>query len=170
MGFAFLSPCSSYIAPQEKIDRKKNMLCSQHVKYNQFSNTVKPRFKDTHLKIQTPRSGLSKVAGCQCQITAYLISISWLLCLASLYGWRFLNKISLDWPITLTTELSTSKLSDNPAHYYGQFSSSLGKALKFTPNSTRLIRTAVNVNNGYLFLVVYRSRQDKVGDVCITVS
>ena len=27
----------------------------------------------------------------------------------------FLNKISLDWPLTLTTQLSTSKLSDNPA-------------------------------------------------------
>ena len=26
----------------------------------------------------------------------------------------FLNKISLDWPLTLTTQLSTSKLSDNP--------------------------------------------------------
>ena len=170
MGSAFLSPCSSCIAPQEKIDRKKNVLCSQHVKCNQILNTVEPRFKDTPLKIQTPCSGLSKVAGCQCQINAYLVSISWLLCLASLYGWRFLNKISLDWPITLTTGLSTSKLSDNPAHYYGQFSSSLGKALKFSPNSTRLIRTAVNVNKGYLFLEVYRSRQHNVGNVCITVS
>ena len=27
----------------------------------------------------------------------------------------FLNKISLDRPLTLTTQLSTSKLSDNPA-------------------------------------------------------
>ena len=49
------------------------------------------------------------------KITAYLVSISRLLCLAFLYGWRFLNKISLDWPLTLTTQPSTSKLSDNPA-------------------------------------------------------
>ena len=28
--------------------------------------------------------------------------------------WRFLNKISLDWPLTLTTQPSTSQLSDNP--------------------------------------------------------
>ena len=34
----------------------------------------------------------------------YLVSISQLLCLAFLYGWRFLNKISLDWPLTLTTQ------------------------------------------------------------------
>ena len=37
------------------------------------------------------------------KIAAYLVSISQLLCLAFLYGWHFLNKISLDWPLTLTT-------------------------------------------------------------------
>ena len=37
-----------------------------------------------------------------------------LLCLAFLYVWRFLNRIPPDWPLTLTTQLSTSKLSDNP--------------------------------------------------------
>ena len=31
------------------------------------------------------------------KITAYLVSIGQLLCLAFLCGWRFLNKISLDW-------------------------------------------------------------------------
>ena len=51
------------------------------------------------------------------KIAAYLFSISRLLCLAFLYGWRFLNKISLDWPRTLTTQPSTSKLSDNPEHH-----------------------------------------------------
>ena len=52
------------------------------------------------------------------KIAAYLVSISRLLCLAFLYGWRFWNKISLDWPLTLTTQPSTctSKLSDNPKH------------------------------------------------------
>ena len=44
----------------------------------------------------------------------YLVSIGRLLCLAVLYIWHFLNKISLDWPLTLTTQPSTSKLSDNP--------------------------------------------------------
>ena len=48
------------------------------------------------------------------KIVAYLVSNSRLLCLAFLYGWRFLNKISLDWPLTLTTQPSTSRLSDNP--------------------------------------------------------
>ena len=44
----------------------------------------------------------------------YLVSTGQLLRLAFLYGWRFLNKISLDWPLTcllqnfLTTLLSTS--------------------------------------------------------------
>ena len=51
------------------------------------------------------------------KITAYLVSISRLLCLAFLYGWRFLNKIYIyvHWPLTLITWPSTSKLSDNPA-------------------------------------------------------
>ena len=52
------------------------------------------------------------------KITAYFVSIGWLLCLAFLYGWCFLNKISLDWQLTLTTQPSTSKLSDNPAHHF----------------------------------------------------
>ena len=38
---------------------------------------------------------MSKVAGLPAKIAAYLVSIGWLLCLALLYGWRFLNKISL---------------------------------------------------------------------------
>ena len=48
------------------------------------------------------------------KIATYLVSIGQLLCLAFLDGWSFLNKISLDWPLTLTTQQSTSKLSDNP--------------------------------------------------------
>ena len=62
-------------------------------------------------------TGLSKVA-CElsAKIAAYLVSVSWLLCLAFLYGWYFLNKIFLDWPLTLTTQPSTSKLSDNPEY------------------------------------------------------
>ena len=48
------------------------------------------------------------------KIAAYFVIISQLLCLAFLYGWCFLNKISLDWLLTLTTQPSASKLSDNP--------------------------------------------------------
>jgi len=61
-------------------------------------------------------SGLSKVAGSwlPVKIAPYLVSIGRLFCLAFLYRWSFLNKISLDWPLTLTTEPSTSKLSENP--------------------------------------------------------
>ena len=50
------------------------------------------------------------------KIAAFLVSIGQLLCLAFLYGWHFLNKISLDWPLTLTTQPPTSKLSDNPGY------------------------------------------------------
>ena len=49
------------------------------------------------------------------KIAANWVSIGRLLCLAFLYGCRFLNKISLDWPLTWTTQPSTSKFSDNPA-------------------------------------------------------
>ena len=54
------------------------------------------------------------------KIAAYLVSIGRLLCLPFLYGWRFLHKISLDWPLTLTTQPSTgnSKFSDNPVLYF----------------------------------------------------
>ena len=51
------------------------------------------------------------------KIAASLASIGQLLCLAFLYGWCFLNKISLDWPLTLTFQSSTSKLSDNPVKF-----------------------------------------------------
>ena len=48
------------------------------------------------------------------KIAAYLVSISQLLWSVFLYGWRSLNRKSLDWPLILTTQPSTSKLSDNP--------------------------------------------------------
>ena len=48
-------------------------------------------------------------------IAAYLVSIGRLLCLAFLYRWRSLITISLDWPLALTTQPSTSKLSAIPA-------------------------------------------------------
>ena len=57
--------------------------------------------------------GLSKVAGCwRKSPPTWLVS-------AGYSAWYFftdgfLNKMSLDWPLTLTTQSSTSKLSDNP--------------------------------------------------------
>ena len=43
------------------------------------------------------------------KIPAYLVSsIGCLLCLAFVYGWCFLNEISLDWPLTLTTQPTAS--------------------------------------------------------------
>ena len=60
-------------------------------------------------------SVLSKVAGCRVKVASYLVSIGQPLCLEFLYTWCFLNKISPDRLLTLTTQPSTSKLSDNPA-------------------------------------------------------
>ena len=54
------------------------------------------------------------------KIAAYLFSISQLLCLVFLYRLCRWNKICVDWPLTLTTQLSTSKLSDNPTVYWWQ--------------------------------------------------
>ena len=48
------------------------------------------------------------------KIVTYLVSNGQLLCLAFLYAWRFSNRISPNWLLTLTTQPSTSKLSDNP--------------------------------------------------------
>ena len=45
-----------------------------------------------------------------------MVSISWLLGLAFLYRLRFLTKIFLDWQLTLTTKLCTSKLPENPVN------------------------------------------------------
>ena len=60
-------------------------------------------------------AGLSKVASCQGESPP-----TWLIS-ASYSAWHFfkdgifLNKTSLDWSLSLTTQRSTSKLSDNPA-------------------------------------------------------
>jgi len=70
------------------------------------------RFRNCFL----PSSGLSKVAGCwQKSPPTWLVS-------AGYSAWHFFmdmaffkNKISLNWLLTLTTQLSTSKLCDNLA-------------------------------------------------------
>ena len=64
------------------------------------------------------KAGLSKVAGCRRKSWPTWLVFFQLLCLAFLYRWRFLNKVPLDWPLTLTTQPSTSKLSDDPAEHY----------------------------------------------------
>ena len=65
-----------------------------------------------------PGSGLSKVAGCRRKsLPTWLVSASYS-ARHFPYGWRFLSKISLDWLLTLTTQPSTSKLSDNPEVHY----------------------------------------------------
>ena len=43
--------------------------------------------------------GLLKVAGCRRKLPPTWLVIGRLLCVAFLYGWCFLNKISLDWLI-----------------------------------------------------------------------
>ena len=55
-----------------------------------------------------------KISQLPAKITTYLVSIAQLLCSAFLNGRCFLNKTSLDWLLTLTTQPSTLKLSDNP--------------------------------------------------------
>ena len=71
--------------------------------------------RNTCVMLQFPQ-GCQKLLAASKNHSLLLVSIGWLLCLAFLYGWHFLNKISLDWPLTLTTQPSTSKLS-NPNHH-----------------------------------------------------
>ena len=60
-------------------------------------------------------SGLSKVASCQKKSPpTWLVWASYSAWQFFMDGIFFLNKILLDWLLTLTTQPSTSKLSDNP--------------------------------------------------------
>ena len=52
------------------------------------------------LLLTTVVSRVVKSSRLPLKITPYLVSIGRLLCLKFLYGWRFLNKISLDWPLS----------------------------------------------------------------------
>ena len=65
------------------------------------------------MRQEAQRGRVLKSSWLLAKIATYLVSFGPLLCLAFLYGWHFLNKIPLDWPGTLTTQPSTSKLSDN---------------------------------------------------------
>ena len=81
-----------------------------------ISNPKKSFDHPCHLKSGVSSLGFRVVKSSRllAKIATYLVSISQLFCLAFFYGWCFLNKISLDWPLTLTTQLSTLKLSDKP--------------------------------------------------------
>ena len=74
------------------------------------------KLKNCHAKKWSQSLRVVKSSQLPAKITTYSVSIGRLLCLAFLYGWRFLNKMSLEWLLTLTTQPSTSKLSDNPGH------------------------------------------------------
>ena len=60
------------------------------------------------------RKMLSKYTIFSTVLSKIVVSMGRLLFLAFLYRWCFWNKKSLDWPLTLTTQPLTSKLSDKP--------------------------------------------------------
>ena len=81
---------------------------------NERSHFVYKGIYNMHIKTAMTRISVVKSGQLLAKITACLVSIGWLLCLAFLYGWHFFKKISLDWLLTLTTWPSPSKFSDNP--------------------------------------------------------
>ena len=84
-------------------------------KYLPPTNVAQIQFKSQHRPQTRVEFRVVKSSQLPEKIAAYLVSMGQLLCLAILYGWHFfLNKILLDWLLTLTTQPSTSKLSDNP--------------------------------------------------------
>ena len=84
-------------------------------KYLPPANVAQIHFKSHHRPRTRVEFRVVKSSQLPEKIAAYLVSMGQLLCLAILYGWHFfLNKILLDWLLTLTTQPSTSKLSDNP--------------------------------------------------------
>ena len=66
------------------------LLCVQDILLNQYQFTAS----------FTAYIRVLKSSWLPAKIPTYLVSIDWLLCLTFLYRWRFLNKISLDWPHT----------------------------------------------------------------------
>ena len=81
---------------------------------NERSHFVYKGIYNMHIKTAMTRISVVESGQLLVKITACLVSIGWLLCLAFLYGWRFFKKISLAWLLTLTTWPSPSKFSDNP--------------------------------------------------------
>ena len=74
---------------------------------------IRPKNKLSQLVLQQNVCRVVKSTWLPAKIVTYLVSNGQLLSLAFLCVWRFLNRISLERPLTLTTQLSTSKLFDN---------------------------------------------------------
>ena len=74
---------------------------------------IRSKNKLSQLVLQQNVCRVVKSTWLPAKIVTYLVSNGQLLCLAFLCVWRFLNRISLERPLTLTTQLSTSKLFDN---------------------------------------------------------
>ena len=92
------------------------------------------------------------------KIAAYMFSISRLHCLAFLYRWRLLNKISLDWPLTLTTQPSTLKLSDNPDILTDFYQLQL---CSFLSNKNCLLRSSLLLNLRTIILIIDLIKTDR---------
>ena len=92
------------------------------------------------------------------KIAAYMFSISRLHCLAFLYRWRLLNKISLDWPLTLTTQPSTLKLSDNPDILTDFYQLQL---CCFLSNKHCLLRSSLLLNLRTIILIIDLIKTDR---------
>ena len=90
--------------------------------------------------------GLSKVAGCRRKLPpTWLISAgysAW----HFFTGWHFLNKIYMDWPLTLTTQPSTSKLSDNSAFSFFFSLRGGGGALEEGVKTRYVMKKAIKLN------------------------
>ena len=90
-------------------------LMLQDIRYLLTGSPIRKKPVSYYVGLFSP--GLSKVAGCRQK------SPPTSLVLADYSAWHFfvdgifLNKISLDWSLTLTTQPSTSKLSDNPVSH-----------------------------------------------------
>ena len=83
-----------------KMITKARMIWSQILKSNSLNYFFKEMYGNKSGQFAWfVELGLKGLNSCRAKIAAYLFSIGRLLCLAFLYGWHFLNKISLGWPL-----------------------------------------------------------------------
>jgi len=73
--------------------------------------------------------------------------------LAFLYGWHFLNKISLDWPCTIASQPSTSKLAENCVEFTKKYEGLLSPGKRKTVHNNE-----VSVKRGSTILVGLRKQ------------
>ena len=89
----------SFLSKQSELFRMQSGRASERSTCPDLSLLVDlSLLQSTHRVVKSSRL-LAKIAAC-------LVSNGQLLCLAFLYGRRFLNRISLNWPHTLTSKLS----------------------------------------------------------------